>query len=236
MTLDDVPDDATVVCTGMMGSVKAIESIGFATLLERWEQDFPLLTVVRAMEGSLGRPIDAVVPFEAGGLNSPVVLTLAARMGVPAVDGDALGRSAPETHMTSWHGHGVEITPMPLADSMGNIVIVSRAADPTYVDEIGAPRARARRAPGGQLPPSDDRRAAEGVHSARHVQPRARAGSLGTRRLRTRSHAVATFLGAERLFAGSGRLPDRGGARRFLRHDRGHRRGPAATPARPRSC
>jgi DUF917 family protein len=89
------------------------------------------------MEGLLGRRIDAVVPFEAGGLNSPVVLTLAARMGIPAVDGDALGRSAPETHMTSWHGHGVEITPMPLADSMGNVVIVSRAADPTYVDEMG---------------------------------------------------------------------------------------------------
>jgi DUF917 family protein len=121
----------------MMGSVKAIESIGFATLLERWEQDFPLLTVVRAMEGLLGRRIDAVVPFEAGGLNSPVVLTLAARMGIPCVDGDALGRSAPETHMTSWHGHGVEITPMPLADNVGNIVIVSRASEPSYVDEMG---------------------------------------------------------------------------------------------------
>ena len=135
--LDEVADDALVVCAGMMGSVKAIEAIGFAALLERWEDDFPLLTVVRAMEGLLGRRIDAVIPFEAGGLNSPVVLTLAARMGIPAVDADALGRSAPETHMTSWHGHGVAITPMPLADSEGNIVIVSQAATPTYVDEIG---------------------------------------------------------------------------------------------------
>ena len=135
--LDEVADDALVVCAGMMGSVKAIEAIGFAALLERWEDDFPLLTVVRAMEGLLGRRIDAVIPFEAGGLNSPVVLTLAARMGIPAVDADALGRSAPETHMTSWHGHGVAITPMPLADSEGNIVVVSQAATPTYVDEIG---------------------------------------------------------------------------------------------------
>jgi DUF917 family protein len=78
-----------------------------------------------------------MVPFEAGGLNSPIVLTLAARMGIAAIDGDALGRSAPETQMTSWHGHGVEITPMPLADSHGNIVVVSKAVKPTYVDEIG---------------------------------------------------------------------------------------------------
>jgi DUF917 family protein len=89
------------------------------------------------MEGLLGRPIDALVPFEAGGLNSPVVLTLGARLGIPVVDGDALGRSAPETQMTSWHGHGVEITPMPLADSIGDIVIVTRAAEPAFVDEIG---------------------------------------------------------------------------------------------------
>jgi hypothetical protein len=39
--------------------------------------------------------------------------------------------------MTSWYGHGVEVTPMPLADSYGNIVVVSKAVEPTYVDEIG---------------------------------------------------------------------------------------------------
>jgi hypothetical protein len=120
-----------------MGSVKALEAVGFDKVLEGWETDFPLLRVTRYMEQLLGRRIDAMAPFEAGGLNSPVVLTLAARAGIAAIDGDALGRSAPETQMTSWHGHGVEITPMPLADSLGNIVVVARAAEPTYVDEVG---------------------------------------------------------------------------------------------------
>lgn len=137
VSLDSVPDDWTIVCGGMMGSVKAIESIGFDKVLEGWETDFPLLRVTRYMEELIGRRIDAMVPFEAGGLNSPIVLTLAARMGIAAIDGDALGRSAPETQMTSWHGHGVEITPMPLADRYGNIVVVSKAVEPTYVDEIG---------------------------------------------------------------------------------------------------
>jgi DUF917 family protein len=135
--LDEVPDDWTVVCGGIMGSVKALEAIGFDKVLEGWEADFPLLRVTRYMEQLLGRRIDAMVPFEAGGLNSPIVLTLAARMGIAAIDGDALGRSAPETQMTSWHGLGVEVTPMPLADSLGNIVVVSRASTPTYVDELG---------------------------------------------------------------------------------------------------
>jgi DUF917 family protein len=132
-----VPDDWTIVCGGIMGSVKALEAIGFDRILESWETDFPLLRVTRYMEELLGKKIDAMAPFEAGGLNSPVVLTLAARMGITAIDGDALGRSAPETQMTSWHGLGVQVTPMPLADSMGNIVVVSQATEPAYVDEVG---------------------------------------------------------------------------------------------------
>lgn len=135
--LEAVPDDWTIVCGGIMGSVKALEEIGFDKVLEKWEASFPLVEVTRYMEKLLGRRIDAMVPFEAGGLNTPIVLTLGSRMEIAAIDADGSGRSAPETQMTSWHGHGVEITPMPLADSMGNIVVVSKASQPTYVDEVG---------------------------------------------------------------------------------------------------
>ena len=137
VSLDAVPDEWTIVCGGIMGSVKALEDIGFDKLLESWETDFPLTTVTKYMSTLIGKPIDAMIPFEAGGLNTPIVLTLASRMGIAAIDADALGRSAPETQMTSWHGHGVDITPMPLADSMGNIVVVSEASESTYVDEVG---------------------------------------------------------------------------------------------------
>ncbi|MFV1858537.1 MAG: DUF917 domain-containing protein [Anaerolineales bacterium] len=137
VSLEDVPEEWTVVCGGIMGSVKALEHIGFENILENWESDFPLISVTEYMSKLIGKPIDAMIPFEAGGLNTPIVLTLASRMGIAAIDADALGRSAPETQMTSWHGHGVKITPMPLADSMGNIVVVSQASEPTYVDEVG---------------------------------------------------------------------------------------------------
>ncbi len=137
VSLDSVPDDWSVVCGGIMGSVKALEDIGFDKVLEGWEFDFPLVSVTNYMSKLIGKPIDAMIPFEAGGLNTPIVLTLASRMGIAAIDADALGRSAPETQMTSWHGHGVQITPMPLADSVGNMVVVSQAKEPTYVDEVG---------------------------------------------------------------------------------------------------
>jgi DUF917 family protein len=138
ISLDSVPDDWTVVCGAAIGSLKAIEGIGFEQVLGEWESSyFPLLEITRYMEKLLGQRINAVVAFEVGGLNSPIVLALASRMGIPVVDADALGRAAPETHLTSWHGLGVEITPMPLADSEGNVVIITRATDPTYVDKVG---------------------------------------------------------------------------------------------------
>jgi len=137
ISLQDIEDDATVVSGGMMGSVKVLESMGIDGVMAHWEERFELLEVTRVMEGILGRGVDYVVPFEVGGLNTPVILSLGARMGIPVIDGDALGRSAPETQMTSFIGHGVSLTPMPLIDYEGNVVVVQEAVEPTYADELG---------------------------------------------------------------------------------------------------
>lgn len=134
---DDLPDDALVVSGGIMGSVKALEAIGFDNVLKGWEDFFPLQAVTQVMADLLGRPINAIVPFEAGGLNTPVIMTVGARLGIPVVNGDALGRSAPETQMTSFAGHGIRVTPMPLIDQYGNVVIVQDSVDATYADEVG---------------------------------------------------------------------------------------------------
>ena len=132
-----LPDDAQVASGGIMGSVKVLEEMTFAELLQQWEEDFVLIRAFNLMAELLGRPIDAVVPFEVGGLNTPVIMSLCARLGIPTVDGDALGRSAPETQMTSFIGHGVSLTPMPLVDAQGNAVIVMQQVTPTYADELG---------------------------------------------------------------------------------------------------
>lgn len=136
--LEDVDDEATVVCGGIMGSVKILEALGPERIMAHWEEEcFELLEVTKVMERILGRKVDHMVPFEIGGLNTPVVLSLGARLGIPILDGDGLGRSAPETQMTSFIGHGVSLTPMPLIDFEGNVVIVDQAEDPTYPDQVG---------------------------------------------------------------------------------------------------
>jgi DUF917 family protein len=134
---DDIPDDALVVSGGLMGSVKTLESMSIEDLISRWESRFELLGATSLMEGHLGRKVDYVVPFEAGGLNTPVIMSLAARLGVKMVDGDGLGRSAPETHMSTFLGHGISLTPMSLVDTHGNAIMVTEQVAPTFADEIG---------------------------------------------------------------------------------------------------
>jgi len=134
---EDVPDEALVVSGGIMGSVKTLEAMSIEDLLGRWEERFELLEATRAMERYMGRSVDYVVPFEVGGLNTPVVMSLAARLGIATVNGDALGRSAPETQMTSFLTHGISLTPMPLVDAAGNTIIVTGQAESVFADEIG---------------------------------------------------------------------------------------------------
>lgn len=131
---NEVRDDAFVVSGGYAGSVTAYTSVG--QTLQRWEKKYELLEAFKVMEAIHNRKIDHVVPFELGGLNTPVILSLAARAGITTIDGDGLGRAAPETQMSSFLGHGISLTPMPFVDVEGNVIIVRHAAKSTYSDEL----------------------------------------------------------------------------------------------------
>jgi len=130
----EIKDDAFVVSGGYAGSVKAFTSV--QKMLEGWESRFELLEALRIMESISNRKVDYVVPFEMGGANTPVILSLAARAGIVTVDGDGLGRAAPETQMSSFLGHGISLTPMPFVDLEGNVILVKHAVKPTYPDEL----------------------------------------------------------------------------------------------------
>lgn len=134
---DNIPDQATVVSGGYMGSVKILDAMGFDQVVTGWDRRFELEEALRLMERIQGRSVDYVVPFELGGLNTPVVLSLGARAGLPVVDGDALGRAAPETQMTTFLAYGISLEPMPLVDHIGNSIVVMEATDPCYADELG---------------------------------------------------------------------------------------------------
>lgn len=131
---EKVEDDAFVVCGGYAGSIKAYTSIG--DMLQKWEKHYELLEALKITEEIFKRKVDYVVPFELGGTNTPVILSLSARVGISTIDGDGLGRAAPETQMSSFLGHRISLTPMPFVDKEGNALIVKHAVKSTYPDEI----------------------------------------------------------------------------------------------------
>lgn len=131
---EKVKDDAFVVSGGYAGSVSAFISAGDA--LKKWETKYELLEALKITEELFNRKVDHVVPFELGGVNTPVILSLAARVGISTIDGDGLGRAAPETQMSTFLGHGISLTPMPFVDRDGNVLIVKHATNPVYPDEI----------------------------------------------------------------------------------------------------
>jgi len=132
---EEVGEDALVVSGGYLGSVA--EDRALDRVVDEWEKCFELEGALREMETLIGRRIDYIVPFEMGGGNTPVILSAGARLGIPVVDGDALGRAAPETQMTSFIGHGIQLAPMPLVDSRGTLIIVKKSDDIFFPDEVG---------------------------------------------------------------------------------------------------
>ncbi|HCX61281.1 MAG TPA: hypothetical protein DHU59_02460 [Clostridiales bacterium] len=134
---EDIEDDAFICSGGIMGSVKSLDDLSFVDTTLGWEKDFPLVNAIRTMEKIKGRKVDYLIPFEVGALNTPVIMSAAARLGIPMINGDACGRSCPETQMASFIGHGIDLYPMPLLDSYGNTTIVMKGNTPTYADEVG---------------------------------------------------------------------------------------------------
>lgn len=134
---EDVPDDAVAASGGIMGSLKKLEKIDLNELMDHWEQRFELAEAFSLQERLINKKIDLVVPFEMGGMNTPVILTLGARTKRPIIDGDGVGRAAPETQMASFIGHGISLTPMPLVDAVGNSIVVYKSRESTFSDLIG---------------------------------------------------------------------------------------------------
>ncbi|MFQ5831698.1 MAG: DUF917 domain-containing protein [Candidatus Thorarchaeota archaeon] len=132
---DEIRDDAFIVCGGYMGSVQAFTSIG--DMLEAWEERYELHEAMKISERISGKKVNHLVPFELGGTNTTVMLSLAARAGITTVDGDGLGRSAPESQMITFVGYGIELCPMPLVTKNGSVVVVDKATSPALADEIG---------------------------------------------------------------------------------------------------
>jgi DUF917 family protein len=113
--LKDVDDDAFVLPVAMMGAP--------TVFLEKIPSGEEAMLAVRRMEHHLGRKATALCPIECGGMNSMIPFVVAARLGLPVIDGDGMGRAFPELQMETFHVYGISGTPACIADEWGNVVL-----------------------------------------------------------------------------------------------------------------
>ncbi|MGQ0668065.1 MAG: DUF917 domain-containing protein [Actinomycetota bacterium] len=125
--LDDLPGDGLLLpCGGMGAPTVSIEKIDNGSEGERLRE---------MVEAAFGRPVVAVMASEIGGSNSLVPVAWAARMRLPVVDADGMGRAFPELPQVTMHVAGISPSPGFLTDERGN-VLVTRAVSGEWLERI----------------------------------------------------------------------------------------------------
>src|SRR5215831_19427099 len=113
--LDELPDDALIMpCSG----------IGATTvILEKFENGDEGARLRDQLEHQTGRRVGAIMATEIGGGNGLLPITWAARIGLPVVDADGMGRAFPEVPQVTMHLAGIPVSPAVMTDERGNLVV-----------------------------------------------------------------------------------------------------------------
>jgi uncharacterized protein len=115
--LDEIDDDDLSVCIAMMGAP--------TVMLEKMPGGEESVQAFRSIQSFLGRPVKYIYSIEAGGLNSTVPIALAAKLRMPMIDIDGMGRAFPEIQMVTHSLFGITATPFGIADEKGNSAVLS---------------------------------------------------------------------------------------------------------------
>jgi DUF917 family protein len=126
--VETLADDAFAVPYAMMGAPTVI--------VEKLPNGEESIAALRAMEKHVGKKAQAILCAEIGGVNALLPLVLAARLGLPVVDGDGMGRAFPQLQMVTYNIFGVPASPMTMADEYCNTVLI-QAEEAIEVERLG---------------------------------------------------------------------------------------------------
>lgn len=124
----DVPDDAVVCGIGAMGA----PTVG----IEKLPRGDEPLTALRALERHTGRPVTHLIAGEIGGANAMQPLIQAAMSGLPAIDGDGMGRAFPELQHCTFSIGGLRCTPAAIADCHHNTALFPALRDTATLERF----------------------------------------------------------------------------------------------------
>ena len=123
----DLPPDGLVMPCGLLGSP--------VVATERIPSGDEGRVLRAAVEARSGDAVVALMPYSIGGGNGLVCVTWAARLGLPLLDADAMGRTFPSLAQMATGLGGVRATPAILTDGRGNTVVLD-AADDAWAERL----------------------------------------------------------------------------------------------------
>jgi len=113
--IDELPDDALVMpCGGIGAPTVSIEKIENGDEGGRLREHLEFVT---------GGRVAALMAAEIGGSNGLLPVAWAARMGLPLVDADGMGRAFPEVPQVTMYLAGIPPSPAVMTDERGNLVV-----------------------------------------------------------------------------------------------------------------
>ncbi len=119
VSYDDLPPDGIVMSCGFLGAptvtIEKLSSGDEGTYLRE------------EVERLRGVPVSALMCAEIGGSNGMVPLTWAAKMGLPVLDADGMGRAFPEVQMVTMHLAGIPAAPAVVVDERGHRAVFHQA-------------------------------------------------------------------------------------------------------------
>lgn len=130
---ENIPDDIWTVTVGLHGSVaplspeimEEILSKGLTEATDEWY----LIKAVKELGNSLSHDFGCVVPAELGPDSVAITLAVGARLGIPVVDGDYIGRAVPEETQSTSCLYGKNSNLFAGVDRWGNTVLVKKAVN-----------------------------------------------------------------------------------------------------------
>lgn len=119
--VEDLADDDAVFPVAMVGAP--------TVMIEKAVRGEDADLALAMLEERVDRRATAIVSAEIGGLNATLPVMMAARRGLPLVDGDGMGRAFPEIQMCTFNVRGVSASPMSIVNEhLERVLIEARTA------------------------------------------------------------------------------------------------------------
>jgi len=137
---DLLPDDSWTVTVGLHGSIAPLspevkKEIGRVGLREQTDEWY-IVKAVREFADYLGHRYDVLVPAELGPESVAISIAAAARLGIPVVDGDYIGRAVPEETQSTYCLYEKQSSLFAGVDRWGNVILVKKAVSDHALERI----------------------------------------------------------------------------------------------------